>query len=133
MSFLISHVVFQSRTSHEVRGLKLDLSINMYRKLKSHLTRGAWIEIYIRHPLNKRLSRTSHEVRGLKYPASRRGVYYLQSHLTRGAWIEIVSGCHKLVATRCRTSHEVRGLKSTSIFLSNSTFCRTSHEVRGLK
>ena len=81
--------------------------------IRSHLTRGAWIEIV---GLSRRRSnfyrRTSHEVRGLKSgdlefdlvnPGCRtshevRGLKYHEytgssrpdaSHLTRGAWIEI--------------------------------------------
>ena len=58
----------ESRTSHEVRGLKSALrSISIARSV-SHLTRGAWIEI-LDLP-------TGHVVR-------------VKSHLTRGAWIEI--------------------------------------------
>ena len=35
--------------------------------LRSHLTRGAWIEIYqATSAINSRRRRTSHEVRGLK-------------------------------------------------------------------
>ena len=34
-----------SRTSHEVRGLKSATFDQKIQKLKSHLTRGAWIEI----------------------------------------------------------------------------------------
>ena len=81
----------------------------------SHLTRGAWIEIYITYYWLKSVwSRTSHEVRGLKYDVSIayydlfgrtshevRGLKYVRvhllqrdtvSHLTRGAWIEIENG-----------------------------------------
>ena len=34
-----------SRTSHEVRGLKCDRGYIRRYRFKSHLTRGAWIEI----------------------------------------------------------------------------------------
>ena len=38
--------------------------------IKSHLTRGAWIEIKIVNEYEKYVRRrTSHEVRGLKYPS----------------------------------------------------------------
>ena len=33
------------RTSHEVRGLKLQIGADFFMKYTSHLTRGAWIEI----------------------------------------------------------------------------------------
>ena len=57
---------------------------------KSHLTRGAWIEIYAFPPrFHCFQRRTSHEVRGLKYQ------YYRVDGDKTG-----------------RTSHEVRGLKS---------------------
>mgnify|MGYP001522475899 CR=1 FL=1 len=56
------------RTSHEVRGLKLSKRKKQYLQKRSHLTRGAWIEI-IRWASDPFASsrRTSHEVRGLKY------------------------------------------------------------------
>ena len=61
------------RTSHEVRGLKCyELVINCER-CESHLTRGAWIEIYTTDKVIIRNGgRTSHEVRGLKYNKSGR-------------------------------------------------------------
>ena len=34
-----------SRTSHEVRGLKYEVSAVNWPAYESHLTRGAWIEI----------------------------------------------------------------------------------------
>ena len=83
----------------------------MYQK--SHLTRGAWIEI-VRTTSSGLVSRsrTSHEVRGLKC-----GVEYSEDEDTDG-----------------RTSHEVRGLKYCLGFLLLWTpNGRTSHEVRGLK
>ena len=68
MSLFSFVTFFESRTSHEVRGLK-------YKS-------GDFYNFAVR--------RTSHEVRGLKYIVygnrQLRGV----SHLTRGAWIEIV-------------------------------------------
>ena len=90
-------------------------SINeKYILLLSHLTRGAWIEIYPCHEAEKltprRTShevrglkllfwvlrqgsyrRTSHEVRGLKSLKHHRPFLFPASHLTRGAWIEILS------------------------------------------
>ena len=57
---------------------------------KSHLTRGAWIEIPLHNwDWDSYDGRTSHEVRGLKYYKYLHCHKYLQSHLTRGAWIEI--------------------------------------------
>ena len=40
------HVIVISRTSHEVRGLKFRGPNIVTRANKSHLTRGAWIEIH---------------------------------------------------------------------------------------
>ena len=58
--------------------------------MSSHLTRGAWIEIFLEIFMDGYIkSRTSHEVRGLK--------------LHRRA--------ERLNGNGCRTSHEVRGLK----------------------
>ena len=60
------------------------------RKLLSHLTRGAWIEILTVGLLQMKTScRTSHEVRGLKYTHFKYEEFSNESHLTRGAWIEI--------------------------------------------
>ena len=61
--------VFKSprRTSHEVRGLKLTIAAQIPSNQTSHLTRGAWIEIFPAG--SERVDwqcRTSHEVRGLK-------------------------------------------------------------------
>ena len=58
--------------------------------LRSHLTRGAWIEIktIVEMILTEELS-----------------------HLTRGAWIEMFSKLGIGFNRICRTSHEVRGLK----------------------
>ena len=36
-----------SRTSHEVRGLKCEVTSIIEKLNMSHLTRGAWIEIYM--------------------------------------------------------------------------------------
>ena len=86
----------------------------MWEKIKSHLTRGAWIEIKISL------------VKSIKP--------YMQSHLTRGAWIEISTIEALPPPDASRTSHEVRGLKYLEIRLPcASRGGRTSHEVRGLK
>ena len=102
---------------------------------RSHLTRGAWIEIINDSATLKRIyrrtshevrglkyliilriqpekRRTSHEVRGLKFPVGIIMMYGQLSHLTRGAWIEIIVKLRISVLSAGRTSHEVRGLKS---------------------
>ena len=58
------------RTSHEVRGLKYFFFSHFPPIFRSHLTRGAWIEI-LNAIAEKWLD--------------------VLSHLTRGAWIEILS------------------------------------------
>ena len=79
-----------SRTSHEVRGLKYCSGSRGGNPCKSHLTRGAWIEIKLQKQRNAHwCSRTSHEVRGLKWSNIEIVDDNLMSHLTRGAWIEI--------------------------------------------
>ena len=46
--FRVNNRLFHSRTSHEVRGLKLLFMVVYLRILKrSHLTRGAWIEMLL--------------------------------------------------------------------------------------
>ena len=79
---------------------------------KSHLTRGAWIEMStISSSVAKWFGRTSHEVRGLKYEIRTDDSAGAESHLTRGAWIEIIIFPSKISVFFSRTSHEVRGLK----------------------
>ena len=81
------------------------------KPLKSHLTRGAWIE--------------------MKFPTS---CFVLKvSHLTRGAWIEIRVSIYSQLLRAGRTSHEVRGLKYSEAGAMKYVPRRTSHEVRGLK
>ena len=102
-----------SRTSHEVRGLKYSHGGKNTYPQRSHLTRGAWIEILetIKFAVDH-LSRTSHEVRGLK------------------SILDVQPGCF----SRGRTSHEVRGLKLCMRSEYRLVWRRrTSHEVRGLK
>ena len=66
----------ESRTSHEVRGLKYLNSRHGHILSASHLTRGAWIEIACSALIMCLVAcRTSHEVRGLKYAESRSIVY----------------------------------------------------------
>ena len=144
------------RTSHEVRGLKCQIKHGRGKCRRSHLTRGAWIEIPLRFlqmsrfyvaphtrcvdwntihkfPLYHSACRTSHEVRGLKFDKSPGGIKLLRSHLTRGAWIEIYLAGHwrrsRWVAphTRCVDWN-------TIVRSANQPYgSRTSHEVRGLK
>ncbi len=83
-------------------------SINeKYILLLSHLTRGAWIEIFVQQIIkNAPECRTSHEVRGLKLSfRGQRGGSPL-SHLTRGAWIEITHLTNRLYLLM---SHLTRG------------------------
>ena len=83
-------------------------SINeKYILLLSHLTRGAWIEIY----------------------PKRREYLIMLSHLTRGAWIEIRIGKQLKEKIQGRTSHEVRGLKSSVEY--NIKSSTVSHLTRG--
>ena len=148
---------FQRRTSHEVRGLKYLYHKGTTELPKSHLTRGAWIEIiYFCSFYHAFRCRTSHEVRGLKF-YNNRGQFMLQtvaphtrcvdwnlyiphpdyltdqSHLTRGAWIEIATSlvkCWRIAVaphTRC-VDWNIPNI--TIIWKINR---RTSHEVRGLK
>ena len=97
--------------------------------LRSHLARGAWIEIvpcYMAEPgtlgrtsqevrglkLNRfspssfQHRRTSQEVRGLKFPFCFLPIRPLASHLARGAWIEIAARVKVVVAP---SSHLARG------------------------
>ena len=78
---------------------------------RSHLTRGAWIEIIAEG--NGAISTGSHLTRGAWIEIFCRCVTYLLlwSHLTRGAWIEIAILLWLAKSEQCRTSHEVRGLK----------------------
>ena len=63
--------------------------------VESHLTRGAWIEIFDKYVLY---------------------IPQAPSHLTRGAWIEISAQYPRSDICKSRTSHEVRGLKFVSIY-----------------
>ena len=122
------------RTSHEVRGLKSKDCAGMNIYIKSHLTRGAWIEICSFISLD----------------------HLIVSHLTRGAWIEIsgnygIYGTHAVAPhTRC-VDWNNSDVSNHFVFLlvAPHTRCvdwnnfnelwittcggRTSHEVRGLK
>ena len=84
----------------------------MKNLMKSHLTRGAWIEMAISATTRYcRFGRTSHEVRGLKCDRVDFFSSRIVSHLTRGVWIEINRAIGNCFRTKGRTSHEVRGLK----------------------
>ena len=73
-----------------MRGLKSISRDSNDLILMSHLTRGAWIEIFMHSLLSVMFpGRTSHEVRGLKCFFSPWNDFLDLSHLTRGAWIEI--------------------------------------------
>ena len=88
IKFAVDHL---SRTSHEVRGLKLCM-------------RSEYRLVWRR--------RTSHEVRGLKFCSNTERISCIvTSHLTRGAWIEITGDRNHYSSKGGRTSHEVRGLK----------------------
>ena len=124
--------------SHLTRGAWIEIRsipfvISLFKS--SHLTRGAWIEIPAFARLVKSAeSRTSHEVRGLKFFRLIIFARLLLSHLTRGAWIEIAYSHCLCPQSGSRTSHEVRGLKSIApARLLHPALGRTSHEVRGLK
>ena len=58
--------------------------------IRSHLIRGAWIEMSCSSHVNLLLSRRiSYEVRGLKLQEVLLERFNSSSHLIRGAWIEI--------------------------------------------
>ena len=86
--------------SHLTRGAWIEISFSLLivRLAKSHLTRGAWIEIgYGAGYTYLAEGRTSHEVRGLKYWQAGTAGRIPMSHLTRGAWIEIFIPLPELV------------------------------------
>ena len=80
---------------------------------RSHLTRGAWIEIAHTSAALRRLN-VSHLTRGAWIEIKRHhdmSFVVRMSHLTRGAWIEISYEFLNISMPSSRTSHEVRGLK----------------------
>ena len=90
----ISNRINCSTKSHLTRGAWIEipaLTSAFPACSLSHLTRGAWIEIKkSTKQEGENMSRTSHEVRGLKLiNASMKIQRKDMSHLTRGAWIEI--------------------------------------------
>ena len=126
--------------------------------VRSHLTRGAWIEIFSYDVLRVcHISRTSHEVRGLKFQKlSHFFAFFIcrTSHEVRGlkSFENLAYTIPNIVAphTRCVDwnkpcsakshkpilSHLTRGawIEMVSSLEKNSAYyCRTSHEVRGLK
>ena len=82
--------LYNSRTPHGVRGLKLPSMAVSTLLMVSHPSRGAWIEIEESCPV----------------------VDDMMSHPSRGAWIEISSSPGLKVTLLSRTPHGVRGLKS---------------------
>ena len=79
----------KSRTSRGVRGLKSLFSPVLISRFKSHLSRGAWIEIsLLMSPVaafRSHLSRGAWiEMKNIHATGNHR-----RSHLSRGAWIEI--------------------------------------------
>ena len=144
-----------SRTSHEVRGLKLRGKGYYLITVSSHLAWGAWIEISVvawRNlaeivaprmrcvDWNRKYSRIT--ARNFVAPRMRcvdwnphfpfLFLYYLgrTSHEVRGLkWSSTIQAEHWW----SRTSHEVRGLKLDNCFDGVKLSRRTSHEVRGLK
>ena len=81
--------IIVSRIAHAVRGLKCKFCFAHYDDLRSHRSRGAWIEIYF---ICNHFSSC-------------------MSHRSRGAWIEIqaLSTCPNIQIRRI--AHAVRGLK----------------------
>ena len=119
-----------SRTSHEVRGLKLFWKCRNCFKIKSHLTRGAWIEITNFYNFNSLHSRTSHEVRGLKFYSYGHRLRNNGSHLTRGAWIEI-SAYDVLKAWNTGVAPHTRCVDWNYKYISRVRSNRPSHLTRG--
>ena len=146
----------EGRTSHEVRGLKYICFIRYFGPVRSHLTRGAWIEIYQKMNYKKIYSVAPH-TRCVDWNSSFRRcihVLFVAPHTRCVDWNS--DNFHFLRNFLSRTSHEVRGLKwknpleriprksvaphtrcvDWNILLSSChavIICRTSHEVRGLK
>ena len=101
-----------------------------YYKAWSHLTRGAWIEIYfLIDVLPSSCRRTSHEVRGLKYSCHPRSPVLYRSHLTRGAWIEITNTSWR--SGLWAVAPHTRCVDWNSSNLQNPRTKKTSHLTRG--
>ena len=74
--------------------------------MRSHRSRGAWIEILIIKPKSFRPGRIAHAVRGLKLLAAYAIDPVIVSHRSRGAWIEMI---HDIVVSFFDLSHRSRG------------------------
>ena len=86
----MNFTIFSGRTPHGVRGLKSICVRKVIKILKSHPSRGAWIEISNTTYVNAtKSSRTPHGVRGLKSKPFAYPIGPKPSHPSRGAWIEI--------------------------------------------
>ena len=96
-----------SRTPRGVRGLKLTITETEDAGVRSHPTRGAWIEMTC-CPNYRRQEhgRTPRGVRGLKWNGTAGRLDGVKSHPTRGAWIEMFVPCVHPVAFM---SHPTRG------------------------
>ena len=99
------------RISYEVRGLKSSTVLRLKNFERSHLIRGAWIEIMKADQIQ----------------------LFILSHLIRGAWIEILYSSTDRFFRVGRISYEVRGLKSHICRQEGDCNRRISYEVRGLK
>ena len=97
--------------SHPTRGAWIEIIDKLqaaYIIISSHPTRGAWIEIVTITGLNYQVKcRTPHGVRGLKLERRAGEVSIETSHPTRGAWIEIGYAIQK--EGGIRKSHPTRG------------------------
>ena len=92
--------------------MKLRLIDEIMPVLKSHPSRGAWIEITSKTSKEPHMiGRTPHGVRGLKLHEAGLEQVGVESHPSRGAWIEIVSNGADQNHSKRRTPHGVRGLK----------------------
>ncbi len=154
---LLKLLLYRRRTSHEVRGLKFSLAVIGTRCWMSHLTRGAWIEMYTSQ-VTRYLITVAPHTRCVDWnftfmcspctiwlcvaPHTRcvdwnrffvMWFFLSKSHLTRGAWIEIQAPLKltyiSFVAphTRCVDWNYIQNP------LRKTGESRTSHEVRGLK
>ena len=123
-----------SRTSHEVRGLKLYICVKREWAHQSHLTRGAWIEID-QHIDALRDELVAPHTRCVDWNDSnvRWWHHCWVSHLTRGAWIEIIGSLDtsNVLGVAPHTRCVDWNINSLEWVFYNSR--RTSHEVRGLK
>ena len=119
----------EGRTSHEVRGLKYICFIRYFGPVRSHLTRGAWIEIYQKMNYKKIYSVAPH-TRCVDWNSSFRRcihVLFVAPHTRCVDWNS--DNFHFLRNFLSRTSHEVRGLKWQSD--RPGAFYDASHLTRG--